>query len=183
MESTNLTPLDLGPLIPEHYSEIIVGLVLIGIIWFVLSKYVVPAFEKLYAERSNAIQGGIERAERAQAEAQQAKQEYANQLASSRDEAARIREDAKNQGAQIIAEMREQANREAERIVATAHAQIEAERNQAYTQLTSQIGGLATTLAGRIVGESLDDDQRARNTVDRFLAELESQPVRGGQQA
>lgn len=57
-------------------------------------------------------------------------------------------------------------------------AQITAEREQAVHQLTQQVGGLATSLAGRIVGESLDDDQRARRTVDRFLADLESQPVR-----
>ena len=31
---------------------------------------------------------------------------------------------------------------------------------------------LATTLAGRIVGESLDDDERARRTVERFIASL-----------
>ena len=40
-------------------------------------------------------------------------------------------------------------------------------------QLRSEIGGLATTLAGRIVGESLEDDERARRTVDRFIADLE----------
>jgi F-type H+-transporting ATPase subunit b len=42
------------------------------------------------------------------------------------------------------------------------------------TQLRSEIGTLATTLAGRIVGESMEDDQRARRTVERFLADLES---------
>ena len=42
-------------------------------------------------------------------------------------------------------------------------------------QLRSEIGGLATTLASRIVGESLEDDERARRTVDRFLADLEGQ--------
>ena len=51
-------------------------------------------------------------------------------------------------------------------------------------ELRGEIGGLATTLAGRIVGESLDDDARARNTVDRFIADLENQHVHaGGQQA
>ena len=60
------------------------------------------------------------------------------------------------------------------RIKAAADSQLEAERNQVMNQLRSEIGGLATTLAGRIVGESLDDDERARRTVDRFLADLES---------
>ena len=58
-----------------------------------------------------------------------------------------------------------------------AKAQIEAERSAAVASLRTEIGGLATTLAGRIVGESLDDDERARRTVDRFIADLESQPV------
>src|SRR5215218_5305609 len=85
----------------------------------------------------------------------------------------RSREDAKTQGSQILAEMREQAQAESARIRAAAQTQLEAERTQVMTQLRSEIGGLATTLASRIVGESLDDDERARRTVDRFLAELE----------
>lgn len=176
--------LDLGPLAPHHLSEVVVGLVLILLIWAVLAKWVVPAFEKMYAERSEAIQGGMERAERAQAEAQAARDQYTAQLAEARDEAARIREEAKNQGAQILAEMRDQATKESKRVLDSAQVQIAAEKQQAMTQLKGEVGGLATALAGRIVGECLDDDQRARATVDRFLVELENQPVRaGGQQA
>ena len=70
--------------------------------------------------------------------------------------------------------MREQAQAESARIKAQAQAQLEAERAQVLAQLRTEVGGLATTLAGRIVGESLEDDERARRTVDRFLADLES---------
>ena len=34
---------------------------------------------------------------------------------------------------------------------------------------------LATGLAGRIVGESLDDEARQSRVVERFLADLEAQ--------
>ncbi|MPN27736.1 ATP synthase subunit b [bioreactor metagenome] len=117
----------------------------------------------------------MDKAEKAQAEAQAALADYKAQLADARTEAARIREDAKNQGAQIIAEMREQAEAEAQRIIATTTTQMDAERKQAMGELRNEVGGLATTLAGRIVGESLADDERARRTVERFLADLESQ--------
>ena len=60
------------------------------------------------------------------------------------------------------------------RIKASAQAQIEAERSQVLAQLRTEVGGLATTLASRIVGESLEDDARARRTVERFLADLET---------
>ncbi|MFT4296482.1 MAG: F0F1 ATP synthase subunit B [Micropruina sp.] len=170
---TTILEIDLGPLLPA-FPEFVAGIVLFGIIWYVLAKKVVPAFEKTYQERSAAIRGGIERAEKAQAEAAAALEEYRAQLAGAREEASSIREDAKAQGAQIIAEMRAKAQEEADRLLAQAKAQIEAERTQVVEQLRGEIGGLATSLAGKIVGESLEDDDRARRTVDRFIADLEA---------
>lgn len=166
-----------NPLLPQPV-EMIVAVVFAVILTIVLAKMVVPRFEQVYAERAKAIQGGMEKAEKAQEEAEAALRQYQEQLAEARQEAARIREDAKNEGARIKAEMREQAESESARIVANATAQIEAERTQVVNQLRTEVGGLATTLAGRIVGESLDDDDRARRTIDRFIADLESQPGR-----
>lgn len=168
----------LGPLAPEHMSEIVVGIVLMLLVAWIMWKSVVPAFEKMYAERSDAIQGGMERASQAQAEAEAARARYLSQLDGAREEASQIREDAKAQGAQMIAESREKASAEAARILEQARVQIAAERQQASQQLRSEIGGLATTLAGRIVGEQLNDDERARASVDRFIAELDQQQAR-----
>lgn len=165
--------IEFGPLLPEEPAEILVGLVLFFIILFAMSKVVVPMFEKTYDERTAVIHGGIDRAEEAQREAQAALEDYRAQLAGAREEASRIREEAKAQGSVIIAEMRAQAQEESARLLHNAKAQIEAERAAAVSQLRSEVGGLATTLAGRIVGEALDDDVRARRTVDRFIAELE----------
>ena len=167
----------MGPLLPEHPEELFVGVALFLIILAVMWKVVVPMFEKTYAERTAAIQGGIQKAEAAQADAAAALEEYKAQLATAREEASRIREEAKTQGAAIIADMRQQATEESSRLLANAKAQIEAERATAVNSLRTEIGGLATTLAGRIVGESLTDDERARRTVDRFIADLESQTV------
>src|SRR5450756_2354899 len=93
----------LGPLLPDHPSEFIVGIVLFFIILGVVWKKVVPTFEATYAARVDAIRSGIERAENAQAEAHAALEKYRSQLATAKDEASRIREDAKNAGAQIQA--------------------------------------------------------------------------------
>jgi F-type H+-transporting ATPase subunit b len=164
---------ELNPLIP-HLSEIILGaawfLILVVLIW----KFVVPNFEKAYADRTKAIEGGIAAAETKQAEADARLAELESQLADARHEAARIREEAREQGAAIVSEMREQAQAESTRIVEHGKAQIEAERQQAVTSLRAEVGNLATTLAGRIVGESLDDDERQARVVERFLADLEA---------
>ncbi|HQZ00402.1 MAG TPA: F0F1 ATP synthase subunit B [Propionicimonas sp.] len=167
--------LNLGPLLPEHPEELIVGIVLFLLIFLVIWKKVVPVFEKTYAERTAEITGGIEKAEAAQKEAAEALAEYQAQLATARAEAGRIREEAKAQAAGIATEIRDQAQADSARMVAAAKAQIESERAQVIHQLKAEVGGLATQLAGRIVGESLDDDERARRSVDRFIAELEAQ--------
>jgi len=160
------------PIIP-HPAELIVGLIFFTIVYWAVRKYFVPRFEAMYAERTAAIEGGMAKAEEAQAEAAAALHEYQAQLSEARAEAGRIREEARAEGAQIIAELREQAQAEAARITASAQQQIAAERQQAVVQLRSDVGQLATDLASRIVGESLADEARQSRVVDRFLDELE----------
>lgn len=169
-------PKDL-PLIP-HPAEIIVGLVAFAILYWIYAKFVVPRMEAMYAERTAAIEGGMEEAEQAKKEADEAKAKYEAQLAEAHAEAGKIREDARAQGAQIVAEARAQAGTEATRITDSAHKSIEAERQQAFVTLRSDVGRISTDLAGRIVGESLQDDQRRQGIVDRFLADLESGDVK-----
>ena len=163
---------ELNPLIP-HTAEIIVGFIAFSLLYIVLRRAVVPMFEKAFAARTEAIQGGMERAERAQRDAQVALEKYTAQLADARGEAQNIREEARVQGAAIIEEMRAKAQEEAARITATAQAAIEAERQQAITSLRNEVGSLATELASKIVGEALDDQVRQSRIVDRFLADLE----------
>lgn len=169
---------ELNPLIP-HPVEIVLSLVVFALLYFAVKKWVVPNFEKTFAERTQAIEGGLAAAETKQAEADAKLAELNQQLSDARHEAARIREEAREQGATIVAEMRQQAQSEAARIVEHAHTQIEAERQQAVTSLRAEVGALATSLAGRIVGESLDDEARQSRVVDRFLADLESQQATG----
>jgi len=163
---------ELNPLIP-HTAEIIVGFVAFSLLYLVLRRAVVPRFEKAFAERTDAIQGGMERAEKAQQEAEAALNQYKAQLAEARSEAQNIREEARIHGATIIEEMRAKAQEEASRITATAQAAIEAERQQAVKSLRNEVGTLATELASKIVGEALDDQVRQSRIVDRFLEDLE----------
>ena len=130
-------------------------------------------FEKAYADRSAAIEGGIARAEKAQLDAQRALNQYNEQLSHARDEAQTLRDEARVQGAAIIEELRTKAQEEAARITAAAHASIEAERQQAITSLRNEVGAIAVELASKIVGEALDDQARQSRIVDRFLDDLE----------
>ena len=161
-----------NPLIPRT-AELVVGFIAFTLLFRVLGSKVVPMFEKAFAERTDAIAGGIERAEKAQREAEIALQKYTSQLSDAQGEAQKIREEARVQGAAIIEDLRTKAQEEAARITAAATASIEAERQQAITSLRNEVGTLATELASKIVGEALDDQVRQSRIVDRFIADLE----------
>jgi F-type H+-transporting ATPase subunit b len=144
------------------------------LLFFLLLKYLIPPINGAMERRQEAIRAEFAELDEAKAEAKGAEEEYKAQLADARKEAARIREEAREQGNGIIAEAKDQALVEAQRVKEQAQAQIAAERQQALTSLRAEVGTLATSLAGRIVGESLDDDERSGRVVDRFLADLES---------
>ncbi|WP_028051042.1 F0F1 ATP synthase subunit B [Cellulomonas sp. URHD0024] len=164
---------ELNPLLPEKY-DIIWSLVIVIIIVLVFMKYALPKFQAVLDERAEKIEGGLEHAEAAQAEAAALRAEYEQQLADARTEAARIKEAARAEGGAISAEIKAKATADAARTVETAQRQIEAERQQAAVSLRADVGALATELASKIVGESLEDTARQSRVVDRFLAELEA---------
>ena len=104
------------PVLP-HTGELIFGIIAFAILYFIVKAKVVPNLEKAYADRTAAIEGGMHKAEEAQQQAQAALEQYNAQLAEARGEAGRIRAEAQEQGAAIIAELRVQAQVEASRIV------------------------------------------------------------------
>ena len=172
MASVAIVPMESNFLVPN--GTFFVELFAFALMVYLLGKYVIPPINKAMTARQDAIRQQFADLDEAKSEAHAAEEEFRAQIADARHEAARIREDAREQGAAIIAEMREQAQVEAQRIVEHAHTQIEADRKAAVASLRNEVGTLATTLAGRIVGESLDDEARQSRVVDRFLEDLDA---------
>jgi F-type H+-transporting ATPase subunit b len=161
-----------NPVIP-NVGELIIGLITFAIVVYVLMRYAWPRMEATFQARRDAIEGGIKRAEEAQAEAQRLLGEYRQQLAEARTEAAQIRDNARAEGQRIIEEMRTTAQEESARIVARGEEQLTVQRQQVVRELRGEIGTLATSLAERVVGERLTDDPARQRTIDRFLDELD----------
>jgi F-type H+-transporting ATPase subunit b len=164
-------------LLPATYDLIWGGLsflIVIVLFW----KFVLPRLKEVMEERSDRIEGGIARAEAMQQQAQGDLEAYKQALAEAREEAAAIRTQAQADRTAIVEEARTEARLAAAAVTAAAEAQILAERNQATAALTRQVGELAVGLAGKVVGQSLEDDGRVRATVDAFIADLEQQAAR-----
>ncbi|MGW2094058.1 F0F1 ATP synthase subunit B [Promicromonospora sukumoe] len=169
--------------LPAAYDVIWSSVVML-IIAVAFYKFILPRLNQVLDERAALIEGGIEKAEAAQKQADEALAQQQQLLAEARAEAAQVREEARAEGTAIVKDLRVKANEEAERISETAHRQIEAERQAAVVSLRTEVGSLATELASKIVGESLEDSARQSRVVDRFLDELEaSQAVASNKEA
>jgi F-type H+-transporting ATPase subunit b len=162
------------PVIPD-VGEIIIGVIAFAVLAYLLVKFVFPRMEATFQARVDAIEGGIARAEAAQAEASALLEQYRTQLAEARTEAAGIRDEARAEGQRIIEDLRAEAQAEAERIIARGSDQLAAQRESIVAELRGEIGQISVDLASKIIGENLADDTRTRATVERFLTELEGQ--------
>lgn len=158
-------------LIPNatFFVELVIFLIVLGVLW----RYAVPPVKRAMDERREMVRRQIEESQQASKRLSEAEARYSQALAEARVEAAKIRETARADAQEIKDELRQQAEQEVARIRQRGEEQLATQRDAVVRDLRAEIGKLAVTLAGRIVGESVADDARRAGTVDRFLDELD----------
>ncbi|GAA1921585.1 hypothetical protein GCM10009753_63090 [Streptantibioticus ferralitis] len=166
-------PYAMGPLKPD-VIELVLGLVLFFIVFGVFAGVLLPRVAKVIARREDVINGGLARAEQRAAEAERIAAEGREIIAEARRDAARERQRQIEDGTALLAQVRAEGLRQRERTVETAQAEIAADRAIAEAELRHDVGTLAVELAGRIIGEALDETARDSAVVERFFAELEA---------
>jgi len=142
---------------------------------FALMKWILPPINKALEDRQNQIRTSLEAADVAAADAAAADAERKAALEDGRRQASELIASAQADRAAIVDGARKEAADAAAAVTARAEASLNAERASTLASLRREVGTLAITLAGKVVGESLADDERARATVDRFIADLEAQ--------
>ena len=176
---------DHNPVVPDA-TELILGAISFAIVFFFLYVKVLPGIKKLLEERTEAIEGGLLKAEAAQAEAERIRTEFTAKLAESRHEAAEVRAKAQAEGAALVEKARGEGVKQRESIVAAGHAQLAADRTSAVSVLKADLGKLAVELADKIVGERATDAALQERIIDRFLDDLDARlatEVRAGSAA
>ncbi|MGH3319404.1 MAG: F0F1 ATP synthase subunit B [Streptosporangiaceae bacterium] len=161
-------------LIPNgtFFAELLAFLIILAVLW----RYVVPPVQRIMQQRQEAIRKQLEEGQAATKRLEEAEAEYERALSEARHEASRLREEAQQQRRQIVDQAADEARAKGDEILRRAEEQITAERQRAMTQLRDELGRLAVELAGRVVGESLQDDARQNRVVERFLSDLERAP-------
>jgi F-type H+-transporting ATPase subunit b len=159
-----------------HWHELLVGFLAFAILFFFMWKWVLPRVNAMLEERREKIQGEIEKAEQAHADADAELARYREQLGNAREEANRIIEEARQTAAQLQLDLQARAEQESQSIVARAQDEIRAERDRVFQELRAQVADIAVGLAGKVVGQSLDASAHER-LIDEYIDQVQ----RGGQ--
>jgi F-type H+-transporting ATPase subunit b len=161
-----------------HANELIVGAIAFAVLFVFVWKWVLPRLNTLLDERRERIQGQMEEAERARAEADDVRRRYESQLRDARGEANRIIEEARKTAESIRRDMLARAEDESRQVVARAQDEIRSERERAFEELKTTVGEISIQVAERVIGESLTKDRHMK-LVDSYIDELAGKGKRG----
>ena len=143
-------------------------------IYFVAKKFLFKPVMKIIHDRQKEIDDMYAQAQSAQDSAKALEEEYQAKLTAAQETGDRLVKEAMERGKNREEEILRQANREADAIREKASADIAREKKQAVSDAKNEISALAMEIAGKVVGESLDE-ARQEKLVDSFLEELGEQ--------
>lgn len=149
-------------------------LVLFGLLFGVVWRFVVPPIQRAMRERQELIRAQFDEAREAQERAEAAEADYQRTLDEARAQAAQIREEARAKGRQVVEEARAKAQAEADRELVHGRQHLTAERDSLVRDLRGGVGDLAVDLASRVVGDSLADEARDAGWVEEFLSQADA---------
>jgi F-type H+-transporting ATPase subunit b len=159
-----------NPLLPE-INELIPGALAFLLVFLVLARYAFPRMNQGLKDRSDKIQGDLEKAERSREEAETQLARYEEQLREARAEAGRIIDEARKTAESMRRDLLAKAEDESRQVVERAQEEIRAERDRAFQDLRAQVGELSVELATRVVGESLDRERQLR-LIEGYIDEV-----------
>ena len=153
-----------------NFFWIIVASLNFILLFVLLSVFALTPLRRMLEERRTRIEEGLRDAEQARRDRESAEAERVTALQEARREAndilaraQKVSQDARD--ADIAA-----TKAELERIRTQASADLEAEKQRAIADVRAEVADLALRAAGRVVGETMNDD-RQRRLVDEFIRE------------
>jgi F-type H+-transporting ATPase subunit b len=141
------------------------------VVLFILGKFAWKPIMSAIEEREASIENALASAERAKAEMQQLQANNEALLKEARLERDKMLSDAQASGSALIAEAKERATIEANKIIESAKATIQTEKQAAITELKNQVATLSIDIAEKIIKAKLSTEQAQKDLVRQYIQE------------
>ena len=158
-------------LTPQLLSDSLLTLISVMVLFFCLSYFLFNPAREMLKKRSDKIQGELEDAKLNQEQAIALKQEYEAKLKDINKEAEVILREARKKALDNEAKMIANAKEEAAKIIERAHVEAELEKQKITDDVKKEMISVATLLAEKAVGASMDNVIQER-LVDETLKEI-----------
>ena len=144
-----------------------------GILFLGLWKFAWPVILKSVDSRADLIDKGVEYAQDAKAQLDNARAEAESYLNEARRQQAEILRDADKMKTQIIEQARSAAQVEAQKVMDNAKLQIAQQQKEAQQQFRNQVSSFALEIAGKIVHNQMQNDAAQEKLVDSLLDQID----------
>ena len=144
-----------------------------GVLFIVLWKFAWPVILKTVDSRAELIDKGVEYAQNAKEQLDNARKEAETFINEARRQQADILRDADRMKTQIIEQARQAAQVEAQKVMDSAKLQIQQQQKEAQQQFRNQVSEFALAIAGKIVHRQMEEDKAQNQLVDSLLDEIE----------
>ena len=144
-----------------------------GVLFIVLWKFAWPVILKTVDSRAELIDKGVEYAQNAKEQLDNARKEAETFINEARRQQADIHRDADRMKTQIIEQARQAAQVEAQKVMDSAKLQIQQQQKEAQQQFRNQVSEFALAIAGKIVHRQMEEDKAQNQLVDSLLDEIE----------
>jgi F-type H+-transporting ATPase subunit b len=156
-----------------HPGTIIWTLIIFAVLLVVLGKLIWKPILKAVGDRETKIREALEKADKAQADAQKALDGQKDLVEKQRKESAEFMARAKDEARRSGEELMEKARRESVEQTERARRQIEEEKNRAIEEVRTYAVDLALLAAGHLLGKTMDEDSQ-RGIVKDYIDNLPS---------
>ena len=144
-----------------------------GILLYSLWKWAWPVNIKGVESRADLIDKGVEYAQSAKEQLDNARAEADRQIAEARRQQADILREADKMKTRIIEEARDAARVEARKVMDAAKLSIDQERKQAEEALRKEVSSMALAVADKVVRQQMADSAAQRKLVDSLIDEMD----------
>lgn len=134
-------------------------------------KFIWPPIMAAMEERAQKIADGLNAADKAAQDLENAQADIEAELTEAKAQAAAILEQANKRANQIVEEAKDDAKKEAEKVKVAAKTEIEQEANRAREELRGQVAKLSIVGAEKILSKSVDQSAHS-DMLDKLAAEL-----------
>lgn len=152
-------------------ATLVAQMVVFFILWWVVAKFIWPPLVKALDERAKKIADGLAAADKGKAELELANKRVEQALTEARNEGAQRIADAEKRAQMSAEEIKQNAQAEAARIVAQAKAEAEQQTVRARESLRDQVATLAVKGAEQILKREVNAQVHA-DLLNQLKAEL-----------